>query len=174
MPSLPASFKDKRRAVRDAIVTKLETVDGIGNVHPRIRWSSDPEAMKALVGFDDPRDAGTDRLAARYAYVMFDPFRDESETVACTAMMMMFRIGIVHSFVDERADESNSTDDFDDLVADIADAFRMDRHLGFDDLYHFLIQGEQPVELELNKDGSPRGHFRELTIEFDVGNGIAR
>lgn len=174
MPNLPAGFKAKRRAVRDAIVAKLNTVAGVGNVHPRVRWSADPDRMKALVGFDDPRDSGTDNLAARYAYVVFDPFRDESDSMACTAMMMMFRIGLVHSFVDERADLSNSTDDFDDLVADIADAFRMDRHLGYDDLYHFLIQGEQPIELELNNDGSPRGHFRELTIEFDVGKGVTR
>ena len=168
MAVLPEGRKAIEKAAREAICEKLQLVPGINNVFSRQRYSGDAYQMNDLAGYDDLIDGVVFRTG-RMASVELDSFTDESTHGLCNDLTFTYRIKVVHSFIDDRGDGTNSYDDFVGVMLDACDLFANDIHLGYDDLYQDSLLQIEIADTDLDAEtGKPVGHYGEMTITVGV------
>jgi hypothetical protein len=130
MPTLPTTRKEIEQALRAAIVARLTPITNIGNVHNRDRMPSEDEDDIALV--TEP-DEETQEPSVRVCMVQPLGFPNTTDNTDQKVLVpFRFSIKVVHEFVDKRADNSNSTDEFIGVICDIADSLDTFRSLGYD------------------------------------------
>lgn len=166
---LPSDPAEMELTIREAVTDVLRSVAaGSWRLHSRTRYVDSESDLLDLVTVEPDEEDADGVREEKVVFVEFAGFRESDD--AClgqTKLLLSYTLEFKHSLI-ERADGSNSHDDFAAFVMRARAALNNARSLGFDSgqVWHSMLQTKVATRV-INEDDVYK-HAGEFSLEVEV------
>jgi hypothetical protein len=166
-PDFPETDAARELLVRELVAEKCRSVEGVGHVFSKRFYITGKPQYVEMLGVQGEEDGN---IEVRCLFVEFLGYEDTLKGCDdAPVYRLVYGMRAVQEFIDERADGSNSSNEFAAFVMNLRNAFLRERNLGWPDrLYHVPLVMLDRVRIDDDELTGAFGHIAPFQLKVEV------